>query len=231
METMLEELREPLKVVFTVALDEVKNCASRWSEAMHKEVKALLDAGASWRRLGSWWCYRQKMAEGVFTAKPPGVERLEDANGVPLPRGSPHFVKRKARLAICGNFQGRQAREDCYAGGCQIDSLRAMLVLAALRGWCLASTDRRNAFILAPIKDDEEDDDGTVYGLFPPRVFQMVTVPYCYQLWRVDRAFYGFRRSPLFQGQTTEGCSHWFRLRISSTSSKPCRCECLGHCV
>ena len=44
-----------------------------------------------------------------------------------------------------------------------------MLVLAALRGWHLASTDIRNAFILAPIKDEEEEeDDGTVYCLFPP---------------------------------------------------------------
>ena len=41
-----------------------------------------------------------------------------------------------------------------------------MLVLAAHKGWCLASTDIRNAFILAPIKDEEEDDDDTVYGLF-----------------------------------------------------------------
>ena len=53
-----------------------------------------------------------------------------------------------------------------------------MLVFGALKKWCLASTDIRNAFILAPIKDEEED-DGTVYGLFPPKVFQMVSVPHC----------------------------------------------------
>ena len=202
-ETMLEELQEPLKVVFTVALDEVKNYASRWSEAMHKEVKALLDAGAlvplSAQEQASLEASGKLCvlpAKGVFTAKPPDVEMFEDESGQPLPQGSPRFVKRKARLVICGNFQGRQAREDSYAGGCQIDSLRSMLVLGALRGWRLASTDIRNAFILAPIKEEEEDDDGTVYGLFPPRVFQMVLVPYCYQLWRVDRALYGFRRSP-----------------------------------
>ena len=202
-EAMLEQLREPLKVVFTVALDEVKNYASRWSEAMHKEVKALLDVGAlvplttrEQTQLEASGRLVVLPAKGVFTVKPPDVERLEDDQGAPLPQGSIHFVKRKARLVVCGNFQGRQAREDSYAGGCQIDSLRSMLVLAAHKGWCLASTDIRNAFILAPIKDEEEDDDDTVYGLFPPRVFQMVAVPSCHQLWRVDRALYGFRRSP-----------------------------------
>ncbi|CAE7621651.1 unnamed protein product [Symbiodinium sp. CCMP2592] len=202
-ETMLEELKEPLKVVFTVALDEVKNYASRWSEAMHKEVKALLDAGAlvplsaeEQARLEASGKLVVLPAKGVFTAKPPDVERSHDDEGNPLPQGSIHYVKRKARLVICGNFQGRQAREDSYAGGCQIDSLRAMLVFAALKRWHFASTDIRNAFILAPIKEEEEEDDGTVYGLFPPRVFQLVAVPYCYQLWRVDRALYGFRRSP-----------------------------------
>ena len=46
-EAMLEQLREPLKVVFTVALDEVKKlCVHDGPRAMHKEVKALLDAGA-----------------------------------------------------------------------------------------------------------------------------------------------------------------------------------------
>ena len=202
-ETMLEQLQEPLKVVFTVALDEVKNYASRWSEAMHKEVKALLDAGALIPLDAAEQAELEKSgklvvlpAKGVFTVKPPDVEKLTDDTGAWLPRGSIHFVKRKARLVICGNFQGRQAREDSYAGGCQIDSLRSMLVFGALKKWCLASTDIRNAFILAPIKDEEEDDDGTVYGLFPPKVFQMVSVPHCNQLWRVDRALYGFRRSP-----------------------------------
>ena len=102
-ETMLEELREPLKVVFTVALGEVKNYASRWSEAMHKEVKALLDARAlvpltaeEQMKLEASGKLVVLSAKGVFTAKPPDVERLEDAEGVPLPQGSPHFVKRKA---------------------------------------------------------------------------------------------------------------------------------------
>ncbi|CAE7278448.1 GIP, partial [Symbiodinium microadriaticum] len=202
-ETMLEELQEPLKVVFTVALEEVKQYAGRWAEAIHKEAKALLDAGALVPLTAEEQADLERSgrlvvlpAKGVFTVKPPELERLVDEDGRPFPKGSPRFVKRKARLVICGNFQGRQAKEDSYAGGCQIDSLRTMLVLAASKGWQVASTDIRNAFILAPIKDDGDDDDDTVYGLFPPRVFQLVCVPCCYQLWRVDRALYGFRRSP-----------------------------------
>ncbi|CAE7539314.1 GIP, partial [Symbiodinium sp. CCMP2456] len=36
----------PLQVVYTVALEDVKQNIAAWSEAIHKEAKALLDAGA-----------------------------------------------------------------------------------------------------------------------------------------------------------------------------------------
>ncbi|CAE7787763.1 unnamed protein product [Symbiodinium sp. KB8] len=105
----------------------------------------------------------------------------------------PEFYKRKARLVMCGNFQTRQAEEDSYAGGCQTDSLRVMLVHCAAKGWLIASTDIRNAFILAPIKDEEDDED-EVYALYAPKVFQLARVQYALRLWRVDRALKGFRR-------------------------------------
>ena len=83
-ETMLEELREPLKVVFTAALE---NYASRWAEAMHKEVKALLDAGAlvplSPEERASLEASGKLVAlpaKGVFTAKPPDEWQLVDAS-------------------------------------------------------------------------------------------------------------------------------------------------------
>ena len=45
-EALLESLEEPVKVVFAVPLDDVKQHVSLWSEAMKKEVQARLDAGA-----------------------------------------------------------------------------------------------------------------------------------------------------------------------------------------
>ena len=202
-EMVLETLEGPLQVVYTVALDDVKQNITLWSEAIHKEAKALLDAGAlvpmtaeEQRRLVATGNLVILPAKGVFTVKPPDDGVTVDGDGNPLPRGSPAFWKRKARLVICGNFQQKQAQEDSYAGGCQIDSLRAMLVFGMLKNWCFASTDIRNAFILAPIKDEEDEDQSEVYALTPPKVFQLARVPYSLQLWRVDRALYGFRRSP-----------------------------------
>ena len=153
-------------------------------------------------------------AKGVFTVKPPDEEVLLDSAGRELPPGSSEFYKRKARLVICGNFQVKQAKEDSYAGGCQTDSLRIMLVHCAAMGWLIASTDIRNAFILAPIKD-EDDDEEEVYALYPPKVFQLAKVQYPLRLWRVDRALYGFRRSPRlwgrFRDKRLKG-RHLFRL-------------------
>ena len=206
-EPLLETLPNPLKVVFTVALDEVKQYISRWVEAIHKETDALIKAKAlipltieEQQELEASGRLVILPAKGVFTVKPPDQEVFKDESGQDLPPGSPEFFKRKARLVICGNFQGKQAREDSYAGGCQTDALRIMLVHTAAFGWLVASTDIRNAFILAPIKEDEDDDD-TTYALYPPKVFQLAKVEYSLRLWRVDRALYGFRRSPRLWGK------------------------------
>ena len=206
-ETLLEALPNPLKVVYTVALDEVKQFVTRWREAIHKEAEALLRAQAlvplsaeEQRNLEKSGKLVILPAKGVFTVKPPDQETLTDEGGNLLPPGSPQFFKRKARLVICGNFQSKQAQEDSYAGGCQTDSLRVMLVWCAAKGWSLASTDIRNAFILAPIQE-EEDEEEAVYALYPPKVFQLAEVPGSSQLWRVDRALYGFRRSPRLWGR------------------------------
>ncbi|CAE7537271.1 unnamed protein product, partial [Symbiodinium necroappetens] len=206
-EPLLETLSAPLKVVFTVALDEVKQYVTRWVDAIHKEAEALIKAKAlvpltleEQKELEASGRLVVLPAKGVFTVKPPDQEKLKDDSGRDLPPGSPEFFKRKARLVICGNFQGKQAKEDSYAGGCQTDSLRVMLVHAAAYGWMVASTDIRNAFILAPIKEEDEDDDAT-YALYPPKVFQLAKVEYSLRLWRVDRALYGFRRSPRLWGK------------------------------
>ena len=183
-ECLLETLPSPLKVVYTVALDEVKQYVGRWAEAIHKEADALIKAAA----LVPLTPQQQKdlersgklvvlPAKGVFTIKPPDVEITVDEKGQPLHPGHPSFFKRKARLVTCGNFQRKQAKEDSYAGGCQTDTLRAMLAHCAAMGWCLASTDIRNAFILAPIQEEDEPEE-EIYALYPPKVFQLAKVQY-----------------------------------------------------
>ena len=206
-ESLLEVLTGPLKVVYTVALDEVKQFVGRWVEAIEKEADALIKAKAlvpltieEQRALEETGKLIILPAKGVFTVKPPDQELLADEEGRPLQPGDPAFYKRKARLVICGNFQGKQSQEDSYAGGCQTDTLRIMLVRCAALQWSIASTDIRNAFILAPIHEEEETDEA-VYALYPPKVFQLANVQHARRLWRVDRALYGFRRSPRLWGR------------------------------
>ena len=187
-EELLRELTVPLEVVYTVALDEVKDHVGEWRAAIHKEVQALFEMGAlvavddyEAERLRTSGRLSILPAKGVFTVKPP--DHCEGDGVGPL-------FKRKARLVICGNFEGK-VQEEVYASGCQGETLRAILAHACpQQSWTAASTDIRNAFVLAPMPTD------AVYALRAPKVFMMAEVPNSKQLWRVDRALYGFRRSP-----------------------------------
>ncbi|CAE7711468.1 GIP [Symbiodinium sp. CCMP2592] len=104
------------------------------------------------------------------------------------------LYKRKARLVICGNFE-KNISEELYAGGCQTESLRIMVSHASSKPlWDAAVTDIRNAFVLAPMCTD------ATYGLRFPKVFLLALGPEWDWLYRVDRALYGFRRSPRLWG-------------------------------
>ena len=187
-EELLRELTVLLEVVYTVALDEVKDHMGEWRAAIHKEVQALFEMGAlvavddyEAEKLRTSGRLSILPAKGVFTVKPP--DHYEGDGVGPL-------FKRKARLVICGNFEGK-VQEEIYASGYQGETLRAILAHACpQRGWTAASTDIRNAFVLAPMPTD------AVYALRASKVFIMAEVPNSKQLWRVDRALYGFRRSP-----------------------------------
>ncbi|CAE7275903.1 GIP, partial [Symbiodinium microadriaticum] len=87
-ESLLEALPGPLKVVYTVALDEVKQFVDRWSGAIVKEADALIQAKA----LVPLSIEQQKAleasgkliilpAKGVFTVKPPDEEVLVGPDG------------------------------------------------------------------------------------------------------------------------------------------------------
>ena len=120
------------------------------------------------------------------------------------------LFKRKARLVICGNFE-KHITEELYAGGCQTESLRVMISHAASRRtWDAAVTDIRNAFLLAPMSTD------AVYGLRFPKVFILALGQEWEGLYRVDRALYGFRRSPRLWGTYRDGRLRTAKIKVGS---------------
>ena len=132
--------------------------------------------------------------EGVHTKS---ADQVVSRNVIkPGSESSPQakWFKRKARLVICGNYE-KHIAEDLYAGGCQTESLRVMISHASgFWNWDAAVTDIRNAFLLAPMATD------AVYGLRFPKVFLLALGADWDKLYRVDRALYGFRRSPRLWG-------------------------------
>ena len=168
-------------MVYTVALDEVKDHVGEWRGAIHKKGALVAVDDVEAENLRSSGRLSILPVKGVFTVKPPDHNEGEAVG--PL-------FKRKARLVICGNFEGK-VQEEVYASGCQGETLRAILAHACpYPSWTAASTDIRNAFVLAPMPTD------AVYALRAPKVFMMAEVPNSKQRRRVDRALYGCRRSP-----------------------------------
>ena len=108
------------------------------------------------------------------------------------------LYKRKARLVIW--VTSKAYHEELYAGGCQTETVRIMIShVAGKPSWDAAITDVRNAFLLAPMSTD------AIFGLRFPKVFLLALGAEWDFLYRVDRALYGFRRSPRLWGSFRDG--------------------------
>ena len=139
-------------------------------------------------------------AKGVFTVTPPDQELLADDNGHPLLTGSPPLSTRgRPDLLYAETSKGSSRLRTPTLVDAEPTPCASCWLIAQHEGgtWHLRI---RNAFILAPIKE-ENDEEEAIYALYPPKVFQLVKVQNATQLWRVDRALYGFCRSPRLWGR------------------------------
>ena len=184
-EALLESLEGDLQVVHTVPLAQVKPVVDRWHAAIRKELDNLFQGGTLVEisreealRLEEQGLLKLVPSKGVHTLKPPA--KKDDK------------YKRKYRLVLCGNFVAPEEEfGSLYAGGASAETLRAVLVFAAHKGWQGATADITGAFLLAPWPDHLQR-----YAVVPPRLLTDNGYVSSSTFWLVQRPLYGLRESP-----------------------------------
>ncbi|CAE7485385.1 UVR8, partial [Symbiodinium necroappetens] len=104
-----------------------------------------------------------------------------------------HTGRRKARCVCCGNMESHSIyhKHECYAGGADATTLRALLRVASAHRWAVSSFDVRTAFLQSRL-------------LTANRVPTVVRVPWLWrkhcicieEFWLVEGALYGLCISP-----------------------------------
>ena len=93
---------------------------------------------------------------------------------------------RRSRAVVCGNYSESRFNDDCYAGGADGCQIRALVRTAALRGWAVAATDIRVAFLNAPRRED-----GKLVAMEIPSVYKRLGLAKEGEVWLVKLAMYG----------------------------------------
>ena len=127
-----------------------------------------------------------------------------------------HFIrtikrngKFKYRLVASGNFQ---LGDSCYSPTAAITALRALLSVCTQRGYRLRSADVSAAYLQSPIGDD-------VYVEQPPDP-SVASTRKREKVWKLKKAMYGLRKSPLYWHQTVQAAMKKFGMTQSDTD--PC---------
>ena len=189
LEEILQALKTPLQVVHTCDPREASRNLSSWKGALEKEINAMVDMKAIRRLKGKEAKqFRERTnavivpSKLVYTAKPPSKE----ADGL---------FRRRVRAVACGNFEeeGPNGFGDLYAAGASIDAVRTVLAEANYKKWNAATDDIKNAFLTAPL---EQGDGKGQYAMEPPRAAIKIGLAEEGELWAIDAAVYGFKKSP-----------------------------------
>ena len=99
--------------------------------------------------------------------------------------------RRKARVAVFGNFQPKSAAEELYTANADITSVRAALVAAAPSRWNLKVIDIKTAFLNATLPESFE----AVFVRPPQALIEFGLVPPG-TIWKVLKTIYGLRIAP-----------------------------------
>ena len=132
---------------------------------------------------------------------------------------------RRARAVCCGNYSETRFDEDCYAGGADGCQARALVRTAALKGWRIAATDIRVAFLNAPRRED-----GKLVAMEIPAVYRRLGLAKEGEVWLVRLAMYGLTTSPRDWSQyrdRTLPVVSWVRVRMENNQAKRVR----GHFI
>ncbi|OLQ02805.1 Retrovirus-related Pol polyprotein from transposon TNT 1-94 [Symbiodinium microadriaticum] len=190
-EKVIGELTSPLEVTHTVNPRDAMEHLPLWREAIVKELAAVevaikrLQVGTQERREWLQHPRAQKLpTKLVFTIKPNPKAKIED-------RAT--WVKRKARLVVCGNYAASESMS-LYTEAAPSEAVRTALVTARRNRWMVGIIDIAAAFLRTPI--GARSDDPIIIAT-PPRLLRQLDLIESQELWGLIRALYGLRQSPV----------------------------------
>ena len=174
----VDRLEEEWWVTKTVGMQEVRSELQEWVAPAKKEYIAMTEELKAVRPV------KRKEIDEL-----PRVVEFLPSKAV-CTRKAPDG-RRKVRGVVCGNFASSSANEDTYASGADATQIRSLAKLAAMRGWSMAGTDIRTAFLHAPRRDDSK----TVV-MEVPAIFRECGLAGKEEVWIIDKAVYGLTTSP-----------------------------------
>ena len=153
-------------------------------------IAAVLEEIESFKRLGVY----EEVPKGEATS-PPLPARLVLVTK-PKIHGGP--ARKKARIVICGNFQDVHPDEFTASKTPSYPALRMALSVASHMGWPVECWDVSTAFLYARLFGDRDTDlGGNEIYVRPPRILVETKVVEEGVVWKIKKALYGLRTSPI----------------------------------
>ena len=157
--------------------------AQEWIAAVIEEIE-------SFKRLGVY----EEVPKGQATS-PPLPARLILVTK-PNIHGGP--ARKKARIVICGNFQDVHPDEFTASKTPSYPALRMALSVASHMSWPVECWDVSTAFLYARLFGDRDTDlGGNEIYMRPPRILVETEVVAEGVVWKIKKALYGLRTSPI----------------------------------
>ena len=180
--TLSKLVEEESELLFNTAasLQDVKKDIDKWRPAMLSEINSLSNKTA------------------ISLLKKCDVAKFIANNDTEIIPGKAIFTKKKdgrlkCRAVGCGNFASRNSKENLYAGGNDVTTLRLMMRGAALYDWSVLGLDISTAFLNAPLLYNS---DGKRMLIRPPAIFVEAGLVEPGDMWIVEKAVYGLREAP-----------------------------------